>query len=270
MSASNYERALREVLRHEGGYVDHPSDPGGATNMGITQRTLAAWRKTRVAKSDVRSLTHEEAASIYRAQYWAKVRADELPAGLDLAVFDLAVNSGPDRAIRMMQMVAGVALDGRIGPITLRAVTDQSGAELVEKLCDARLHFLSGLPTYPIFGRGWRRRVEEVRTLARRMALMAPPILQKAAAPASSPDNPKPSSSKQQENTTMELTKSFLTSKTVWANIIGFGALVLSIFGFNTSAIDPNAFAEHILQAIAAGSFVISTLFRVIATKKIG
>ena len=98
MTAANFDRALTAVLRHEGGYVDHPSDPGGATNLGVTRATLAQWRGRAVSKAEVKALTRAEAAKIYRALYWDEIAGDALPAGLDFAVFDYCVNSGPGRA----------------------------------------------------------------------------------------------------------------------------------------------------------------------------
>lgn len=109
MAASNFERALAHVLAFEGGFVNHPLDPGGATNLGITRAMLARARGRPVTVAHVRALTRAEAASIYRRFYWNAVRADDLPGGLDLAVFDLAVNAGPTRAARLLQRTLGVA-----------------------------------------------------------------------------------------------------------------------------------------------------------------
>ncbi len=103
MAAANFERALSLVLKHEGGFADHPADPGGATMMGITQATLAEWRGRPVTKDEVRALSRVEAGAIYRARYWDAVKGDDLPSGLDLAAFDYAVNSGPARAVRTIQ-----------------------------------------------------------------------------------------------------------------------------------------------------------------------
>ena len=165
-----FERCLSEVLRHEGGYVDHPGDPGGATNMGITRKTLARWRKvtpwTGLPKAAVAALTRDEAALIYRASYWNTVRAGAMPAGVDLALFDFAVNSGPDRAVRMLQAALGVAADGEVGPVTLAAAGAADHRRLVNALCDRRLSFLQRLTSFAVFGRGWTRRVAEVRAEA--------------------------------------------------------------------------------------------------------
>lgn len=165
-----FKKCLSEVLRHEGGYVDHPNDPGGATNMGITHKTLARWRKispwTDLPKSSVALLKREEAALIYRANYWNPSRAGDTPPGVDLALFDFAVNSGPDRAVRTLQSALGVAADGELGPVTLAALRAADLVRLVNDVCDRRLAFLQGLSTFAVFGRGWTRRVNQVRAVA--------------------------------------------------------------------------------------------------------
>ncbi len=174
MADTRFDRCLAEVLRHEGGYADHPADPGGATNMGITRKTLALWRKVSpwwdLPKTEVQKLTRAEAAQIYRAIYWAPCKGENLPAGIDLAVFDYAVNSGPDRAIRTLQAALGVAVDGQVGPITLGAATKANARVVVDAICDRRLSFLQGLSTFATFGRGWTSRVAAVRAAARAAA----------------------------------------------------------------------------------------------------
>ncbi len=170
MADGRFDGCLTEIFRHEGGYVDHPADPGGATNMGITRKTLARWRNISpwwdLPKAEVQTLERDEAAHIYRAGYWDVCRAGELPPGVDLAVFDFAVNSGPNRAVRCLQQVLGVAADGLVGPITLAAANRSSAAGTVNTLCDRRLGFLRALSTFPVFGRGWIRRVETIRAAA--------------------------------------------------------------------------------------------------------
>lgn len=176
MTASNFERALSLVLVHEGGYVDHPSDPGGATNLGITIGTLKAWRGKPVSKADVKALTKAEAGLIYRRNYWDQVRGDELPTGLDYAVFDFAVNSGVSRAVKYLQASLGVAQDGKLGPVTLTEATRSDTAEVIDDLCDRRLAYLKRLKTWPTFGKGWTRRVSGVRRDALAMlAMLATP-----------------------------------------------------------------------------------------------
>jgi len=167
-----FAACVTEVLRHEGGYVDHPRDPGGCTNRGITRRTLEGWRREPVSCADVRALAEDEARAIYRAHYWNSVHGDALPPGLDLPVFDAAVNSGRRRAVLWLQeALGGIAVDGVIGPHTLRAarrVNDRAG--MIARSCELRLTFLRGLATWPDFGRGWQRRVQAVRQAALTMA----------------------------------------------------------------------------------------------------
>lgn len=162
-----FDRALPHVLAHEGGYVDHPSDPGGATNLGVTRKTLARWLKvspfTALPKAQVKALTKADVAPIYRAYYWDEIRGDDLPAGLDYAMFDYAVNSGPGRAAMALQRLVGVADDGEIGPITLAAVAKRKPSDLVNALCDEREAFLQRLSNFAVFGRGWMSRVAGVR-----------------------------------------------------------------------------------------------------------
>lgn len=174
MARSRFDICLDEVLRQEGGYVDHPSDPGGATNMGITHKTLARWRMVspwwNLPKSAVMELQRPEAGKIYRASYWDRCQAGQFPVGLDLALFDFAVNSGPDRAIRTLQAELDVAADGQVGPLTLGAVESYAKRKglgvLIGSLCDRRLAFLSRLPTFATFGRGWTNRVAAIRAAA--------------------------------------------------------------------------------------------------------
>ena len=151
------------VLASEGGYVNHPRDPGKATNMGITIATLGAWRGTKVTNKDVRDLTQAEALAIYKAQYWDTVRADLLPLGLDYLTFDYAVNSGPARAIKDLQRTVGADADGVIGQKTLDAIATavrRMGMEgLINAYATRRWNFVQGLSNFSTFGNGWRRRI---------------------------------------------------------------------------------------------------------------
>lgn len=161
---SEFDKAQALVLRYEGGYVNHPRDPGGPTNRGITQRTYDAWREKRGEGSgDVRGITDHEVYAIYRANYWDAVRGDDLPPGIDLVVYDFAVNSGPARAIRTLQAALGVAADGKIGDQTVAAlkVIDDHDA-IVADICARRLAFMRSLKTWGTFGKGWAARVANV------------------------------------------------------------------------------------------------------------
>ncbi|MEO7224254.1 MAG: glycosyl hydrolase 108 family protein, partial [Devosia sp.] len=131
-AAVRFARCLDQILKYEGGYVDHPEDPGGATNLGITHKTLARWRKIapwwKLPKTDVRALGRDEATRIYDASYWQRVRGAELPDGRDLTLFDYAVNSGPVRAVKALQALLKVKADGWIGPLTLDALKTRIAA----------------------------------------------------------------------------------------------------------------------------------------------
>lgn len=165
----NFEECLAHVLKHEGGYVDHPKDPGGATNLGCTKKVWEEWVGHEVTKDDIRALTVADVAPLYKARYWDKCRCDDLPHGVDFAVFDLAINSGTGRASKFLQGACGVAADGAIGPATLAAVTKMNPRELASKICERRLEFLQALPTWETFGKGWGRRVAETEEVAFKM-----------------------------------------------------------------------------------------------------
>lgn len=182
-----FDACLDEVLKQEGGYVDNPLDPGGATNLGITRKTLAAWRKispwSALAKSEVQALGKSEAANIYKSLYWDRCNAPALPTGLDLALFDFAVNSGPARAITTLQAeFDGLAIDGFVGPVTLAAINARvahSGVGgLIDALCNRRLTFVRRLAAAATFGAGWTRRIAEIRAAALAMAGVTAPSSQ--------------------------------------------------------------------------------------------
>ena len=249
MAAGNFATALAHVLAHEGGFVNHPDDPGGATKAGITQATLARARGGPVTVEDVRALSRGEAEAIYRRRYWDAVRADELPSGPDLAVFDCAVNAGPAQAARLLQRAVGVAADGIVGPVTLDAARRADAADLVRRFGRARLGFLRRLAIWPVFGRGWRRRVLAVEREALRLA----------GHPLSPPE----------KGPHMFDSKSILASRTVWANLVGLAAVVLGAFGLDTSSLDADAFAAAAVELVVAGSFIASTVFRIVATRQL-
>lgn len=192
---SNFHRSIIAVLKHEGGYVDHAKDPGGATNRGITFATLKAWRGKPITKADVRDLTEAEAVLIYRANYWSRLKCDDLPAGVDYCVLDFGVNSGPARAAIYLQEIVGVAPDGKIGPLTLQAVAKWDSVALIEALCAKRMGFLKRLSTWPTFGKGWSARVTGVLRLAKDMAITMPqrPPVPVTPIPPSAPAEPVPS-----------------------------------------------------------------------------
>ncbi len=166
MSASNvYERTMKHIFTWEGGYVDHPNDPGGATNYGITRQTLANWRgKPSIPKQEVKDLSYNEAAQIYRANYWNKILGDDLPPSIAMLMMDAAVNSGPGAAIKTLQRAVGalgekIKVDGAIGPNTLRAVRQIDEEKLLNEFVVRRGVFYGSLKTFTSFGLGWARRL---------------------------------------------------------------------------------------------------------------
>jgi len=166
----NFDRALQSVLVHEGGFANHPKDPGGATMKGVTLLTFRRFFGAGKTVAELKHITQEQLARIYRAGYWDKCCCDQLPDGVDYAVFDFAVNSGPGRAAKVLQAVLNAKQDGAIGPVTLGLVAAQEPAVIIKDLCDRRLSFLQQLDTFTTFGKGWSRRVAEVRQTALAMA----------------------------------------------------------------------------------------------------
>ncbi|QYM74324.1 glycoside hydrolase family 108 protein [Pseudochrobactrum sp. Wa41.01b-1] len=158
------------MFGHEGGYVNNPKDPGGATKYGITHRTLAAHRGVAsVTPAQVKALTKEEAAKIYRRSYWVQSGGDLLPVGIDFMAFDYGVNSGPAQAVKSLQRVVGVTMDGVVGGRTVTAVKAYKG-DLIAAYAAERLRFMKTLKTWPVFGWGWQHRVRGVETQARQIA----------------------------------------------------------------------------------------------------
>jgi len=194
MTASNFDEALKRVLVHEGGYANHPQDPGGATMKGVTQRVYDGWRRRQgKALRSVRQIDDDEIKAIYRAQYWDTICADALPSGVDYCTFDAAVNSGPSQAAKWLQRTVGVPDDGGVGPLTIGACKTQDPATIIDGSCDRRMAMLRKLPTFRTFGAGWTKRVADVRSLSKRWANNKPldPVIT-APPPSPAPTNPAP------------------------------------------------------------------------------
>ena len=163
--SNKFSEALEVILHHEGGYVNHPKDPGGMTNMGVTKRVYEDFG----GEKEMKDLTKEDVEPIYKKNYWDRVKGDDLPEGLDLCIFDFAVNAGPGRAAKFLQKLIGVTQDGGIGPQTLGALQSAIGEdvriqtrEMIEKYQNERHNYYQSLSTFETFGRGWTRRVDEV------------------------------------------------------------------------------------------------------------
>ena len=167
---NNFEKCLAEVLKHEGGYSDHPEDKGGATNYGVTQKVWEEWVGHPVTKDDMKNLVPSNVMGLYHNRYWDACKCDDLPAGVDYCVFDTAVNSGRVRAIKFLQAVVGTVPDGSIGPITIASVNSRGSKLTIEQYSDKREAFLRGLSGFPTFGKGWLNRTKEVRATALGMA----------------------------------------------------------------------------------------------------
>lgn len=167
---ASFDKIFAAILKSEGGFVNDPRDGGGATNRGVTQAVYDDWRiKNGLAKQTVKNIAMIEVVAIFKAGYWNPCRADDLPAGVDYAVVDFAYNSGVVRANRYLQQAVGVQVDGLPGPMTLKAVKAADARELIDRICDDRLAFMKRLSNFDRFGRGWTRRVSEVRADAKAM-----------------------------------------------------------------------------------------------------
>ena len=153
----NFDECLKMLLHHEGGYVNHPKDPGGETNLGVTKRVYEKWGGTK----DMKDLTVEDVAPIYKKEYWDRCKCDDLEAGVDWAVFDWAVNSGTGRAAKAIQKICGASQDGAIGPKTLALIGKQNTQYVIEEFGKIRQDFYESLKTFDTFGRGWTRRNKE-------------------------------------------------------------------------------------------------------------
>ena len=160
--ADTFDSCVAFTLREEGGYVDNPADPGGATNMGVTLATLRDWSDDpNLGPAQVQAMTVRTARAIYRSLYWNPLRADALPAGVDLSVFDMGVNAGTWRSARLLQRALGFTgdeIDGCIGPETLGAAAKADPTTLVDDLAERQAAFYRSLAEFPIFGEGWLNR----------------------------------------------------------------------------------------------------------------
>jgi lysozyme family protein len=169
---SNFDVCVDLMLAHEGGFVNHPQDPGGMTNLGVTARVWEEWLGRPTNEKEMRALTPLMVKPLYKRKYWDAIRADELVDGVDYCVFDVAVNSGVGRAIKFLQQSVGATPDGGFGPITMALVkkAESDPVNLIELYCARRMEFLQSLRTFETFGKGWSRRVSEVKEKALKMA----------------------------------------------------------------------------------------------------
>ena len=166
---TNWEKSFELMLQSEGGFVNHPSDPGGMTNLGVTKATWESWVGREVDEAEMRGLTADKVEPLYKERYFDAVRGDELPMGLDYLMFDFAVNAGAGRAIKTLQAAVGVTPDGGFGPITMAAVQAVDPVELIERFSQAKEDFYRSLTTFSTFGKGWLNRVADVKVKASAM-----------------------------------------------------------------------------------------------------
>jgi len=156
---SNFKECLDLVLKSEGGWVNHPSDPGGETNLGVTK---AVWEEyVGHPVKTMKDLTKDDVAPLYEQKYWRACYCEVLPRGLDFVVFSMGVNAGPGRSIKLLQQSIGCVPDGVIGPKTRELISSGNGANLISKFSETRREYYKSLKTFPIFGRGWLARVDK-------------------------------------------------------------------------------------------------------------
>lgn len=176
MAASNWDAALKDLLRHEGGNDDDPRDPGGRTSRGIIQWEYDRYRDSKgKPRRDVWMADQAEVVDIYRTEYWAALRCDDLPSGVDYCTFDFGVNSGIVLSVKALQNAVGAEDDGKVGPETIALAKQADAKDLIDDICDERMELLKSLSTWRTFGRGWTTRVSDVRALAKQMADQASP-----------------------------------------------------------------------------------------------
>lgn len=166
----NFKECLDLVLKSEGGFVDHPQDPGGMTNLGITRKSLEEWLGHDVDEKFMRKLTPEMAAPFYEQKYWRPCYGEVLPRGLDFVVFSMGVNAGPGRSVKLLQQSIGCVPDGIIGLRTRGLISDSNIATLIAKFSETRREYYRALKTFPVFGKGWLARVDREESEALNMA----------------------------------------------------------------------------------------------------
>jgi lysozyme family protein len=155
---SNFQECLDLVLKSEGGWVNHPSDPGGETNLGVTKRVWEEYVGHPV--KTIKGLTKDDVAPMYELKYWRPCYCEVLPRGLDFVVFSMGVNAGPGRSVKLLQQSIGCVPDGVIGPRTRELISSSNGATLIAKFSEIRREYYRSLKTFPIFGKGWLNRVD--------------------------------------------------------------------------------------------------------------
>ena len=167
---SNFDKCLAMLLEHEGGYVNSKHDRGGMTNLGVTRRVYEDWMDRPVTEQEMRDLTPDDVAPIYKKNYWDRVKGDQLPSGVDWCAFDWAVNSGSGRPAKAIQRAVGATQDGAIGNQTLGLVAEKDPKFIIDYVYTVRQAFYESLDDFKHFGRGWSRRNTETLHQAMKMA----------------------------------------------------------------------------------------------------
>ena len=165
----NWQKSLNLVLQSEGGYSDDPKDPGGRTNLGVTQSVWESWVGRASNEKEMRNLVPADVEPLYKRKYWDACDCDLLPDGLDYLVFDFAVNAGVGRSVKTLQGCVDATMDGQIGKNTLGAVSTFPVEVVIFKFSDEKTKYYKTLPTFPIFGKGWLDRVDRVKADALKM-----------------------------------------------------------------------------------------------------
>ena len=155
----NFGHCLDLVLKSEGGWVNHPSDPGGETNLGVTKRVWEEWVGHPV--ESMKNLTKDQVAPLYEQKYWRPCYGEVLPRGLDLVVFSMGINAGTGRSIKLLQQSIGCVPDGVIGPTTRGLICSSNTANLISKFSESRREYYRSLKNFPVFGKGWLARVDK-------------------------------------------------------------------------------------------------------------
>ncbi len=166
---NNFDKCLEMLLHHEGGYVNNVHDKGGMTNLGVTKRVYDKWIGRESTEQEMRDLTPDDVAPIYKKNYWNRVKGDSLPSGLDWSCFDWAVNSGSGRPAKAVQRAVGATVDGAIGKQTVGLIMEKDPEFIIDYVYTVRKSFYESLDDYKHFGRGWSRRNKETLRQALKM-----------------------------------------------------------------------------------------------------